>query len=65
MGVLLVEHHMDLVMSISDRVVVLNFGEVIASGSPTEIQADPEVTTAYLGSEVRLPGAGDHGGSSA
>jgi branched-chain amino acid transport system ATP-binding protein len=52
MGVLLVEHHMDLVMSICDRLVVLNFGHVIASGTPAEVQANPEVTTAYLGQDV-------------
>jgi len=52
MGVLLVEHHMDLVMSICDRLVVLNFGRVIASGSPAEVQANPDVTTAYLGQDV-------------
>jgi branched-chain amino acid transport system ATP-binding protein len=52
MGVLLVEHHMDLVMSICDRIVVLNFGSVIAAGTPAEVQANPEVTTAYLGQDV-------------
>jgi branched-chain amino acid transport system ATP-binding protein len=52
MGVLLVEHHMDFVMAISDRVVVLNFGRVIAAGLPDAIRADPEVTTAYLGEQV-------------
>jgi branched-chain amino acid transport system ATP-binding protein len=53
MGVLLVEHHMDFVMAISDRVVVLNFGRVIAAGLPEEIRADDQVTTAYLGEQIR------------
>ncbi len=47
--VLLVEHHMGLVMSFSDQVVVLNFGRVIADGSPDEVRCNPAVTEAYLG----------------
>jgi branched-chain amino acid transport system ATP-binding protein len=47
--VLLVEHHMNLVMEISDLVVVLNFGRKISEGSPETVQADPEVIRAYLG----------------
>jgi branched-chain amino acid transport system ATP-binding protein len=47
--VLLVEHHMGLVMSLSEQVVVLNFGKVIADGSPDEVRSNPAVTEAYLG----------------
>lgn len=50
--ILLVEHHMSLVMSVSDKVVALNFGKKIAQGTPSEVQEHPEVVRAYLGSGV-------------
>ncbi|GAB6038183.1 ABC transporter ATP-binding protein [Fundidesulfovibrio butyratiphilus] len=50
-GVLLVEHDMDLVMDISDQVTVLNFGRVLAQGEPAVVQANPEVVAAYLGED--------------
>jgi branched-chain amino acid transport system ATP-binding protein len=60
-SVLLVEHHMDLVMEVCDRIVVLDFGRVVATGSPAEVRDDPRVLEAYLGERVdaSTPEVGD------
>ena len=64
-GVLLVEHHMDLVLGVSDEVTVVEFGKVIAHGAPHEIRNDPRVVAAYLGepaadSTAAAPEAASH-----
>jgi branched-chain amino acid transport system ATP-binding protein len=53
--VLLVEHHMNLVMAVSDRVHVLNFGRKLAEGTPAEVRSNPDVIESYLGRELDAP----------
>jgi branched-chain amino acid transport system ATP-binding protein len=70
MSVMLVEHHMDLVMEVCDSVVVLDFGKVVAAGTPDQVRANPAVVEAYLGAEVSggaglADGAEDSGGADA
>jgi branched-chain amino acid transport system ATP-binding protein len=60
MAIMLVDHHMDFVTSVCDRLLALDFGEVICTGSPDEVRRDPRVLEAYLGDEAAV-GAGAAG----
>ena len=56
LGILIVEHDVPLVMRLCTDITVLNFGEVLAAGSPIEIQKNPDVIDAYLGQDPGAPG---------
>lgn len=62
-SIMLVEHHMDLVMSVCHEIVVLDFGRVIAAGTPEQVRDDPLVTEAYLGADVPAEATGMGAGS--
>ena len=49
--ILIIEHDMDVVFTLADRITVLHYGEVLAEGTPDEVRADPRVYEVYLGSE--------------
>jgi branched-chain amino acid transport system ATP-binding protein len=56
-AVMLVEHHMDLVMAVCDRICVLDFGRLVCAGTPDEVRADERVVEAYLGREADSDGS--------
>jgi branched-chain amino acid transport system ATP-binding protein len=61
-SVVVIEHRMDLMMSVCDTIFVLDFGKLIAAGTPAEVQADPAVTAAYLGAEGTGAAPGEEAG---
>jgi ABC-type branched-subunit amino acid transport system ATPase component len=56
--IILIEHHMDVIMNLCERITVLNFGRKIAEGTPEEIQSNPLVLEAYLGQKVEYAAQG-------
>jgi branched-chain amino acid transport system ATP-binding protein len=60
-GIVLVDHDMRMVMDLADRVLAIDFGKPIRTGTPEEIQSDPDVIRAYLGQEHAIADQGDAG----